>query len=391
MLVWILLFGCARTPEIGLVGDSGVIGGDEASGDDGGDDGGDAGGDDGSTGDEGGDAGGDDGSTGDDTGEVPLPALFVNEIMAANEGSYEGPDGSEPDWIELYNAGDSPLDLTGLTISDDYDNKGLHVFPEGLVIGPGDHLLLLASGAEEPGPTELPFRLSASGEGVGVFMPDGAPIDWVLYSSQRGDVAAARIPDGGEEWVQMPVGTPGAENRVLDWQELDLLSAGATWSYEDSGTDLGAAWRELDYDDSAWSEGAAPLGYGDSHVVTTVAYGESSAAKNPTTYFRLVLSLDEVPSEVTAEVLQDDGSILWINGVEALRSNLPTGDVAYDTYASSAISGANETAYDEQDLDPGLFVAGENVIAVELHQATASSSDLGFDLALSARVLTEAR
>jgi len=182
------------------------------------------------------------------------------------------------------------------------------------------------------------------------------------------------LPDSGE-WV-----TVMAHDNVR--LTVPLISAGATWKYDDTGTDLGTAWREPSYDDSGWGEGAAPLGYGDPHIVTTLNNG--GASRYPCYYFRRTFAASEAPSTLKVRVLRDDGCVVYINGTEAVRSNMPDGEITYDTWSAAIVGGADETTYFEYDLDPSLVVAGENVVAVEVHQCNSGSSDLGLDLELVA-------
>jgi hypothetical protein len=83
-------------------------------------------------------------------------------------------------------------------------------------------------------------------------------------------------------------------------------------------------------------------------------------------------------------LLRDDGVVVYLNGVEAYRNNMPTGAIGYTTRASSFIGGADETAWLTVLLNPALLVAGTNVIAVEIHQDSPSSSDISFDMELTA-------
>ena len=80
---------------------------------------------------------------------------------------------------------------------------------------------------------------------------------------------------------------------------------------------------------------------------------------------------------------RDDGAVIYINDVEVLRSNMPEGEVSYTTWASGAASDDGDTVYAEE-IGTSTLSAGENIIAVEVHQATADSSDLSFDLELVA-------
>ena len=156
----------------------------------------------------------------------------------------------------------------------------------------------------------------------------------------------------------------------------DIVSLGSTWSYLDDGTDQGTAWRESDFDDSGWDSGPAQLGFGEGDEATTITRGAT------TFYFRHdfnVASAGIVGLEVTLR--RDDGAIVYLNGTEIVRSNMPTGEVAYDTFAPNADDDGQNLH--EYTVSVDAFVDGDNVLAVEVHQVNATSSDLSFDLGLA--------
>src|SRR5437879_13601193 len=111
-------------------------------------------------------------------------------------------------------------------------------------------------------------------------------------------------------------------------------SKGSVWKYLDDGSDQGTGWTSLAFDDSAWQSGPAPLGYGVANdgpqqelPATTVAYGPNANNKYATTYFRRAFSVSN-PASVSAlnvSVQRDDGAVVYLNGVEVFRSNLPAG------------------------------------------------------------------
>jgi hypothetical protein len=159
----------------------------------------------------------------------------------------------------------------------------------------------------------------------------------------------------------------------------------AGWRYNDSGTDLGTGWRALGFNDAPWGTGTAPLGYpvgSASPVTTLVSYGPNAANKYPTTYFRKQFSVlnPAVYTNLLVEMLRDDGAVVYLNGTELVRDNLPTTAIAYSTYASSS-SAAD--AYLPFPVPRTALVAGNNVLAVEVHQANATSSDIVMDVGLS--------
>ena len=164
-----------------------------------------------------------------------------------------------------------------------------------------------------------------------------------------------------------------------------LIGKGETWNYLDDGSDQGTAWTGTSFDDSGWSSGAAELGYGDGNETTTVGFGGDANNKYPTTYFRK--SFENTDASVYAlkvGLRRDDGAIVYLNGNEIVRDNMPTGAVTYLDYASGAEGGIDEDTYFVFEVDPADLIVGTNYIAVEIHQANATSSDISFDLYLEA-------
>lgn len=167
-----------------------------------------------------------------------------------------------------------------------------------------------------------------------------------------------------------------------------LVPFGSTWLYRADGSNQGTAWRNLDFDASGWSSGAGQLGYGDGDE-TTVVPGGPSGAYYTTTYFRREFELTD-PAGVTQldlSVIRDDGVVVYLNGTEVLRNNIAA-NPAWNTLATSAIGGADESrpvqlSLPVSSLPAGLLRQGRNVLAAEIHQSGATSSDISFDLQLS--------
>jgi hypothetical protein len=80
-------------------------------------------------------------------------------------------------------------------------------------------------------------------------------------------------------------------------------------------------------------------------------------------------------SALTASIIRDDGAVVYINGVEVARSNMPTGPITRTTLASAAVDGVAETtANDAVIADFSMLVAGTNVVAVEVREAGGAHS-----------------
>lgn len=170
-----------------------------------------------------------------------------------------------------------------------------------------------------------------------------------------------------------------------------LVSTGSVWKYHDLGSDLGTAWREFSFNDGAWPSGPAELGYGDTSEgrpeATPVNYGTNASAKHITTYFRrsFVVTNAAAFTELTVSVMRDDGAAVYLNGTNIFVSNLPGGSFNYLTRAPNSISGTDEYTFYSTNVPAALLREGTNVLAVEVHQTAPDSSDISFDLELTAR------
>jgi len=166
--------------------------------------------------------------------------------------------------------------------------------------------------------------------------------------------------------------------------DATLVSGGSIWKYVDNGSNLGTAWRAASFNDSGWASGSAQLGYGDGDEATLLSFGPDANNKFITTYFRRAFSVADasVFTSLTLRVLRDDGAVVYLNGTEVWRTNMPAGGVSHTTLASVALGGADETTFFQTNISPNLLLSGTNVLAVELHQANSTSTDISFDLQL---------
>jgi hypothetical protein len=139
------------------------------------------------------------------------PEIFINEFMADNSHTILSPDFQEAaDWLELYNAADSIIDLSGYYLTDDLASPRKWVIPYGTTIRPGWHLLFWADGRDTL--RHLNFSLSKDGEQIGLFSPDGQVVDTLTFSAQISDISYGRYPDGGQTWYFFDKPTPAADN-----------------------------------------------------------------------------------------------------------------------------------------------------------------------------------
>lgn len=246
-------------------------------------------------------------------------------------------------------------------------------------------------------PLEAAVLTSSSVSGVS-FYANGTKIaekltppyttDWPTPSS--GDYQVSCVATLGLTQVTSPPVRIRISGPSTELPEQPLVNIGATWSYLASATAAAASWNQVSFDDSSWLKGAAKLGFGRGDEATAIN-GGPNLSRYPTIYFRHKLVIED-PAGLTNLVLQlqrDDGAAVYFNGVEVVRDNLPLGNLSYGTLATNASD--NGLVLFSFNLSPdaqSLLTPGTNCIAVEVHQSSANSSDLGFALSLKASVRT---
>ncbi|MBC8230563.1 CotH kinase family protein [bacterium] len=140
--------------------------------------------------------------------------LYINEFMAANNATVTDEFGEYEDWVELYNAGEQPINLSGMYLSDDLREPDKWQIPD-VEIPPFGFIVFWADSDGGQGALHTNFRLSASGEEIGLFDTDengNATIDWISYGPQRADMSYGRYPDGSEQFEGFSKPTPGTKN-----------------------------------------------------------------------------------------------------------------------------------------------------------------------------------
>jgi hypothetical protein len=157
-----------------------------------------------------------------------------------------------------------------------------------------------------------------------------------------------------------------------------LVSAGSDWKYLDDGSNQGTAWYSPGFDDSAWRSGRAELGYGDGGEVTLVNGGPANS-HYITTYFRKSFTASKVAwyFGLRLRLLADDGAVVYLNGVEVCRTNMPGGIVNYTTLASTNLGARMKSAFNIYDV-AGLS-AGGGIFWQWRSQNNAGSSDISFN------------
>ncbi|HRI13080.1 MAG TPA: lamin tail domain-containing protein [Verrucomicrobiota bacterium] len=175
-----------------------------------------------------------------------------------------------------------------------------------------------------------------------------------------------------------------------------LVAEGARWRWFTDATGLdpsdiveghpewsAAHWKHPEFNDRLWAEGPAQLGYGEGDEATVIPFGDGNN-KWITSYFRrhFTVTALEAITNVTLRLKRDDGAVVYLNGREAARSAMGTGVITAQT--RSGPQNDDGQTFVSTNLAPSLLKEGSNLIAVELHQVSPTSSDASFDLELLA-------
>lgn len=302
----------------------------------------------------------------------------ISEFSAANTQSH--PDivdfSDYPDWIELENSSDTEVSLSGWFLSDEVQNPLKWGFPASAVLPARGHLVVWADGfAAVPGESHprgyWPWRS---------FTTEGYHASFSLSST--GEAVVLTRVSGISEAPLITAGTPPPPPPA----------AATVWKYLDDGSDQGTQWRAQSFDDTRWASGIGQLGYGDGDETTLLDGGPDSSNRRITSYFRHTFSVAD-PSlmhNLSLRLMVDDGAVIYLNGQEIARQNIPAGDITHLTLAPIAIGGAAESAFTTITLPATALQSGPNTLAVEVHQSAVTSSDISFDLSLQGTSFTSA-
>lgn len=341
------------------------------------------------------------------------PALAEQVIFT--EIQYNAKAG-EPDFLEITNITGTPLDMGKWYFSDGIDftfpdfnsgDTGAHIFRqfETILVSPVDEATLRAAYPSIPEDTRIfgPYTgaLSNSGETLTLNDKNGVILTTIEYNDGGKWPAAAdgtghtlnRInPNlsnaGWRNWAasEQPGGTPGrgpATEDDLPTFTTEILQTTSTWKYDQNAgnVDRGSAWRESDFDDSTWSEGAGVFGRNSADPFAT----PWTTGGRFTYYLRTEFQFDELFSGATIDIAShlDDGVVFYLNGQEISRFNMPSGQIDFETPASSGREW-QELAEVASGTDISAALQnGRNVLAVEVHNRTAGSSDIAFGANIS--------
>ena len=292
--------------------------------------------------------------------------------MAVNNTGLDDEDRDETDWIEIYNAGMNPVNLEGRYLTDDVNDLRQWSFPE-VILEPDAYLVVFASGKNRRDPlAELHtnFRLSGSGEYLGLILPDGETAAWEFfpaYPRQAPDISYGPVSSTAETMLLMS----GALAKAL------VPSDGALEPTSEVSESL-RPWTEEGLDDLSWLTGTTGVGYDYPRLIGLDV--SEMLNVNETVYIRVPFVVQD-PSAIKALTLRmrfDDGIIAYINGHEVARDNAPApGEETWNSVALA--SRADSIAVNPVDFPIPQFDflhVGTNLLAVQGLNHRIGSSDL---------------
>ena len=299
---------------------------------------------------------------------APLPALADISASASITPPTVYPGGLQTITLSVANAGPSPA--TGVVLTD--------LLPAGVTLLSNN---LPTQGTVTSGGGSLAWQVGALevGANAGLKLYTRAQVSGLFFNTATVQANESDpAPANNTSVVAASVTAPIAG---------DLVAAGSVWKFLDTGaTNLGNTWSGIGFDDSAWRAGPARLGYGHGDERTVVSYGSDPSNRVVTTYFRqpFYLASSAVYSNLTLRLLRVHGAVVYLNGAEVFRDNLPAGSLSPLTLALTPVPTNAQALYYGTPVSPGALVMGTNLLAVELHQSASNGYTIGFDLELLA-------
>ncbi len=321
----------------------------------------------------------------------PADFLVINEINY-NSG------GNGLSFIELFNnSPDHTFDLGGMRL-----NGIGYTFDPGSIIAPEGFVVLASDPASLS--TELDAGVIIFDEFRGGLDNDGETITLIAPGRNNGqdeiidqvryDEVFPWPTEANGQGPSLQLKNPDLDNRRPDnWfsskgpstpdKTETVMRYSHNWKFNQSGNNLGTSWKETGFNDSRWQNGPGLL------------YVENSGLPEPkrtpltrgpiTFYFRTTVDIaDPSGSNFVFNTILDDGAIIYINGKEISRIGMPRGNISASTTASRTIG--NASVEGPFSIPSSTFKQGTNVIAVEVHQTNANSSDIVWGMEIQNRI-----
>ena len=178
---------------------------------------------------------------------------------------------------------------------------------------------------------------------------------------------------------------------LLGFTQNTIIKYGDSWLYKDDGSDQNTLmYQQVLFPlENTWTTGKGQFGYGDGDETTyinacgTATQYPTCTNKFITTYFRKTITItsNALFNGYTFNIKRDDGAIVYVNGTELFRTNMPAGAVTSTTLATGDATDDGNTAQSFSfNIAASKLILGANVIAVEIHQSSTANNDMSFDM-----------
>lgn len=164
-----------------------------------------------------------------------------------------------------------------------------------------------------------------------------------------------------------------------------LLQNGSQWRWQYRSGNWPTGWTTPAFDDSGWNTGRALFGFGAAGIVTVVDVPPPTSNRPLSAQFRHTFTVDDadVLSGITLTTRADDGVVVYVNGIEVARQNMPTGNLSAGSYATAA----PRTAVAPQvvvTVPASALRDGVNTVAASVHLNYRATRDMTFDARIDA-------
>lgn len=296
---------------------------------------------------------------------VLAAAPLITEFVASNGSSAEDGFGKDPDWIEIFNAGDESVDLLGYHLTDSASQPTKWSFSSSTVLDPGDYLLVFASSLDVQDPAgywHTNFRLSGDGEYLALVAPDGERLSQFGSASEDYPAQFSDVSFGIGS-TQLVTGDSPAHYWIPRSDELGTL-----WTQPD-----------IDIELLGFTEGQAAVGFDQSNASSSYNDFIRTEVPDGTTgvYVRTEFELDNAAiPDLSLNLLYDDGIVVYLNGTQVFtdQDETPIWNSLSDKERRDRIvlEGFELDLSEHRDL----LRTGNNVLAFHLMNRTATSADL---------------
>ena len=319
-----------------------------------------------------------------------LPVRAVDSTAAFNEVMYHPATPAGAEWIELHNQMAVNLDLSRWRITGGVN----FTFPEGTTLTAGGYLVVSGSPTLPGSLGPWTGRLDNSGESIQLKNVSGRTMDrlswtdsgrWPVGADGSGASLSKRLPGSGggepEGWTAswQTGGTPAVRNfpeGLLLGPAQSQIAQGSSWIYL-QGVDLGENWEQTAYtaETGGWKAGRGAFSFDETPPPDGVGtfLADPAGTTHPVCYFQKSFTFSGVPAQTqwSARILIDDGAVVYLNGHEIARRNMPDGAVTGATRATASIGNALPLTLPL----PGQFlVVGTNLLSVSLHDGPLDSA-----------------